>query len=116
MATLEISERQADEVADDIAAELERQGFAEGQHDPFAQRARDGAERIDQSEADQQDGEQADVALADRLVDGELDVEGRQQRGQLQQQGESEDLDEGAAIIGKLAPRPWAGPGCASTS
>ena len=86
MAALEIAERQPQQVADDVAAELEGERLAEGQHHPVAQRADDRAERIDQAEADQQDGEQADVALADRLVDGQLDEEGRQQGGQLEQQ------------------------------
>jgi len=105
MPALEIAERQAQQMADDIAAQLEGERLAEGQDHPVAQRARDGAQRVDRAEADQQDGQQADVALADGLVDHELDEEGRQQGQQLDHQRQDEDLGERAAEVAEPAPQ-----------
>ena len=42
----------------------------------------------------QQDGEQAGIALADRLVDDQLEEERHDQRGHLEQQRQEQHLDE----------------------
>ena len=105
VAALEVAEWQSQQMADDIAAELEGERLAEREDDPVAQSARDRTDRIDRAKADQQDGEQARVALADRLIDDELDEEGCQQGQELDHQREHENLGERTPEVAEAAPQ-----------
>ena len=56
-------------------------------------------------EADQQDIQQPGVALPDRFIDGELNIERRDESRQLHEQRKDENLGERAAEIAQPAPK-----------
>ena len=96
MAPLEEGDGQADEVADEVARELEGDRLAQRQHDPGAQRLDERVEEVDAAEADREEEDEVDVALADRLVDDQLLEEGERERGQLEEERQTDDLRHGA--------------------
>ena len=83
MARFEIVHRQPQQVAHDVAAQLERDRLAKRQHDPGSQALDHAVEDEDQAEAPEQQAQQIGIALPDRLIDGDLHKERHGERGEL---------------------------------
>ena len=79
----------------EVPHRLEGQGLRNDLEGPAAQGLDHGLHHSDEPEGEANDEQQIDVSLADRAVDDQLHLQGRDKGQDLQQGGQSGDLDEG---------------------
>ena len=105
MALLEEVGRQAQQVAHEIADDLEGEQVAEHAQRPVAQRLDAGLHQDERAEAERHHEQQVAVGVEDRLVDDELQLERRRKRRDLQRQRQQSTWAKAPLGAGQLRPQ-----------